>query len=161
MTEPDRSASRRDMLKAAGIIAAGGGAMLLKIVPAAATPASMQAAIRNVIGEAAVSKGKVALDVPPLVENGNTVAMSVAVDSPMTPADHVKAIHIFNEKNPQPNVISVHLGPRAGKASLSTRIRLADSQKVIAIAELSDGSFWSDSVDVIVTIAACVEEPTP
>jgi sulfur-oxidizing protein SoxY len=152
MKEPDRSASRRDMLKAAGIAAAGTaaagcGAMLLKIVPAAATPASMQAAIRNVIGEAAVSKGKVTLDVPPLVENGNTVAMSVAVDSPMTPADHVKAIHIFNEKNPQPNVISVHVGPRAGKASLSTRIRLADSQKVIAIAELSDGSFWSDSVD--------------
>jgi sulfur-oxidizing protein SoxY len=133
----------------------------LKIRSAEATPASMQAAIRHIIGEAAVNKGKVTLDVPPLVENGNTVALTVTVDSPMTAADHVKAIHIFNEKNPQPNVIGIYLGPRAGKANVSTRIRLADSQKVVAIAELSDGSFWSDSVDVVVTLAACVEDLAP
>ena len=76
----------------------------------------------------------------------------------MTADDHVKAIHVFNEKNPQPNVISVQLGPRAGRATISTRIRLADTQKVIAIAEMSDGSFWSDKVDVIVTLAACLED---
>ena len=75
----------------------------------------------------------------------------------MTATDYVKAIHIFNEKNPQPNVIGIHLGPRAGKAKVSTRIRLADSQKVVAIAQMSDGSFWSESVDVIVTLAACLE----
>ena len=98
---------------------------------------------------------------PPLVENGNSVPITVSVDSPMTATDHVRAIHIFNEKNPQPNVISVKLGPRAGRASFSTRIRLADSQTVTAIAELSDGSFWSDDIDVIVTLAACVEEPKP
>ena len=88
----------------------------------------MEAAIRQVVGEAPVKPGKVKLDLPPLVENGNTVAMSVAVDSPMTAKDHVKAIHVFTEKNPQPNVISVKLGPRAGKAEISTRIRLADTQ---------------------------------
>jgi sulfur-oxidizing protein SoxY len=86
--------------------------------------------------------------------------MSVTVDSPMTKENHVKAIHVFNEKNPQPNVITVRLGPRAGKAQVSTRIRLADTQKVIAIAELSDGSFWSDTQEVIVTLAACLEDPT-
>ena len=112
----------------------------------------------RVIGEAPVKKGKVKLDLPPLVENGNSVSCTVSVESPMTAADYVKAIHIFNEKNPQPNVISVKLGPRAGRASFSTRIRLADSQTVTAIAELSDGSFWSDDIDVIVTLAACIEE---
>ncbi len=98
------------------------------------------------------------LDVPPLVENGNAVPLAVAVDSPMSEADHVRAIHVVNEKNPQPQVISAVLGPRAGRARLATRIKLADSQKVAAIAEMSDGSFWGATAEVVVTIAACVEE---
>jgi sulfur-oxidizing protein SoxY len=154
--EMDRNRSRREILQAAAALAGGG--VLLSIRPAAATPETMKDAVRAVIGEAPVKKGKVKLDLPPLVENGNSVPCTVAVESPMTAADHVKAIHIFNEKNPQPNVISVKLGPRAGRASFSTRIRLADSQTVTAIAELSDGSFWSDDIDVIVTLAACIEE---
>ena len=124
---------------------------------ARATPEQMRAAIRNVVGTAPVKKGRVQLDVPPVVENGNTVSLVVAVDSPMTAADYVKAIHVFNEKNPQPYLISVHLGPRAGKAKVSTRVRLADSQTVTAIAEMSDGTFWSATADVVVTLAACVE----
>jgi len=112
---------------------------------------------KRVVGEGELRQGKVKLDLPPLVENGNVVSLTVSVDSPMTDTDYVKAIHIFNERNPQPNVIGAYLGPRAGRASLSTRIRLADTQNVIAIAELSDGSFWSESVNVIVTLAACVE----
>jgi sulfur-oxidizing protein SoxY len=156
----DRDRSRRQILQAAAL--AGCGALLrLSVRPAAATPEMMKDAVRSVIGEAPVKKGKVKLDLPPLVENGNSVPCTVSVESPMTAADHVKAIHIFNEKNPQPNVIGVKLGPRAGRASFSTRIRLADSQTVTAIAELSDGSFWSDDIDVIVTLAACVEEPKP
>jgi sulfur-oxidizing protein SoxY len=131
--------------------------LLLGVRAADATPASMQAQIRNIIGNAEIGKGKIKLDIPPLVENGNTVPLTISVDSPMTATDYVKAIHIFNEKNPQPNVIGIHLGPRAGKAKVATRIRLADSQKVIAIAQMSDGSFWSESVDVIVTLAACLE----
>jgi sulfur-oxidizing protein SoxY len=102
--------------------------------------------------------GKVKLDIPPLVENGNTVPMTVSVASPMTAEDHVKSIHIFNEKNPQPNVGNYYIGPRAGRAQISTRIRLADSQKVVAIAQLSDGSFWSATADVVVTLAACTDE---
>jgi sulfur-oxidizing protein SoxY len=124
---------------------------------ASATPAMMRAAIRSVVGEAPLRKGKVKLDLPPLIENGNAVPMTVSVESAMTEADHVKAIHVFNEKNPQPHVVSVQLGPRAGKAAVATRIRLADSQTVIAIAQLSDGSFWSDEADVVVTLAACLE----
>jgi sulfur-oxidizing protein SoxY len=129
----------------------------LLVRPAKATPATMKAAIRRIIGEQPVRKGRVTLDIPPLVENGNTIAMSVAVESPMTETDYVKAVHVFNEKNPQPDIISVHLGPRAGKAAFATRIRLADSQNVLAIAEMSDGSLWSGDADVIVTIAACLE----
>ena len=120
--------------------------------------AGSAAAIRNVVGEAEVRTGKVKLDVPPLVENGNTVPMTVSVASPMTPKDYVKSIHVFNEKNPQPNIGNFYLGPKAGRAQVSTRIRLADSQKIIAIARLSDGSFWSVSADVVVTLAACTED---
>ncbi len=150
--------SRRDLLKAAGALAGGGVMLRLSVRPAAATPALMQEAVREAIGGAPVQKGRVKLDLPPIVENGNSVPCSVSVESPMTATDHVKAIHIFNEKNPQPNIISVHIGPRAGRASFSTRIRLADSQTVTAIAEMSDGTCWSDAVDVIVTLAACIEE---
>lgn len=149
--------SRRDFLCAAGGVAAG-----FVLVPAAAaesvTTPTMQEAIRAVVGNAQVRKGKVSLELPPLVDNGNAVSLAVRVDSPMTPAEHVKAIHVFTEKNPQPNVVAFHLGPRAGRASVATRIRLADTQSVVAICELSDGSFWSDSVSVVVTLAACLEE---
>ena len=132
---------------------------VLPFAPARATPDAMAASIKQVVGDVAIREGRVTLDLPPLVENGNAVPLTVSVESPMTEADHVKAIHVFNEKNPQPNVIGVRLGPRAGKAMIATRMRLADSQKVIAIAELSDGTFWTDDVDVIVTIAACLEIP--
>jgi len=105
-----------------------------------------------------VRTGRVKLEVPPLVENGNTVPMTVSVQNPMTAEDHVKSIHVFNEKNPQPNIGNFYLGPQAGRAQISTRIRLADSQKIVAIARLSDGSFWSATVDVVVTLAACTDE---
>jgi sulfur-oxidizing protein SoxY len=152
MQQQHRRPNRREML---AVLA--GAAAMVRIEPAAATPASMKAAIRTVVGEAAVKKGKVKIDVPPLVENGNTVALAIEVDSPMTPKDHVKAIHVFNEMNPQPNVISARLGPRSGRARITTRFRLADTQTVVAVAELSDGSFWSASADVVVTLAACLE----
>ncbi len=154
--------TRRRFLAGAGGVVAGSAVMPLLIVrPAAATPDSMAAAIRTVVGEANVKEGKVKLDLPPLIENGNAVSLTVAVESPMTEADHVKSIHVFNEKNPQPNVLNVHFGPRAGRARVSTRVRLADTQTVVAIAEMSDGSFWSGSAHVIVTLPACVEESQP
>jgi sulfur-oxidizing protein SoxY len=137
---------------------AGGAALCVTLRPAEATPAMLASAIRNVVGEAPVRPGKVELDIPPLVENGNTVPMTVSVESPMTADDYVKSIHVFNEKNPQPNIGNFYIGPTAGRAQVATRIRLADSQKVVAVAQLSDGSFWSTSIDVVVTLAACTEE---
>ena len=152
MDEP--LATRRAVLAAIG-----GAGLALAVRPAQATPETMKSAIRQVVGEAAVKPGRIKLDLPPLVENGNTVAMAVTVDSPMTANDHVKAIHVFTEKNPQPNVISAKLGPRAGKAEIQTRVRLADTETVVAICEMSDGSFWSDKIDVIITLGACLEDP--
>ena len=150
--------SRRHVLQIAGGAAVCGALPLVTVRPASATPAMLASAIRDLVGEATVKVGKVKLEIPPLVENGNTVPMTVSVESPMTTDDHVKSIHVFNEKNPQPNIGNFYLGPRAGRAKVTTRIRLADSQKVTAIAQLSDGSFWSGSIDVIVTLAACTEE---
>jgi len=157
MRKRDQS-TRRDFLGLAGGMAALGAVPVVTLRRAEATPATLAAAIRNVVGEAVVRTGKVRLDVPPLVENGNTVPMTVSVTSPMTSDDHVKSIHVFNEKNPQPNVGNFYLGAQAGRAQVSTRIRLADSQKIVAIARLSDGSYWSATVEVVVTLAACTEE---
>jgi sulfur-oxidizing protein SoxY len=157
MSKQDHS-TRRQFLGLAGSAAALGAVPIVTLRPAEATPATLAAAIRNVVGEAEVQTGKVKLDIPPLVENGNTVPMTVSVSNPMTPDDHVKSIHVFNEKNPQPNIGNFYLGPHAGRAQISTRIRLADSQKITAIARLSDDTFWSASVDVVVTLAACTEE---
>jgi len=125
---------------------------------AANRKAAFQAALRNIVGDSQLRRGRVKLQLPPLIDNGNSVPLSVAVESPMTATDHVVAIHVLTEKNPLPDVVSVHLGPRAGRARLSTRVRLADTQSVLAIAQLSDGSFWSDSAEVVVTLSACLEE---
>jgi sulfur-oxidizing protein SoxY len=146
--------TRRAFLAGATIVC------VLPFGPARATPEAMAAAIKEVVGAGTIREGKVKLDLPPLVENGNTVPLTVSVESPMTPADHVKAIHVFNEKNPQPHVFSARLGPQNGRAVIATRIKLADSQKIIAIAETSTGQFFSASADVIVTLAACIEDVT-
>lgn len=149
-----RPSRREFLIGSAGI----GMASALPLESASATPAMLEEAIRDVIGEANLQTGKITLEVPPLVENGNTVPVTIIVDSPMSKADHVKAIHVFNEKNPQPHVISITLGPRAGKARIATRIKLTDTQRIVGIAEMSDGSFWTGEANVIVTIAACVED---
>jgi len=158
MRHESKGATRRTMLKMAGTLVVGVAVPTVVVRPAKATPADMQAAIAKIVGDAKLNVGRVKFDIPPLVENGNTVPCAVTVDSPMTAKDYVKAIHVFNEKNPQADVISARLGPRAGRASISTRIRLSDTQTVVAIAEMSDGSFWSDSVNVIITLGACLED---
>jgi sulfur-oxidizing protein SoxY len=138
------------------------GAVAVTVVPfaAEATPEALAAAIKEVTGGAPLRTGKVTLDIPPIVENGNTVPMSVSVESPMTVGDYVKAIHVFNEKNPQPHVFNAWLSPGNGKAVVGTRIKLADTQKIVAIAETSKGEFWTAQAEVIITIAACIEEVT-
>ncbi|MGY4508485.1 SoxY-related AACIE arm protein [Bradyrhizobium sp. USDA 3650] len=150
--------TRRQFLNLAGSVTVAGTIPIVTLRPLEATPAMLNAAIRNVVGEAPVRTGKVKLDIPPLVENGNTVPLTVSVASPMTADDYVKSIHVFNEKNPQPNIGNFHLGPSSGRAQVSTRIRLADTQKVVAIARLSDDTFWQVTTEIVVTLAACTEE---
>ena len=139
--------------------AAGGLWLLLQARPAAAVsaPETLQGMVRAWAGGRPVTTGRVLLDVPPLVENGNAVPISVRVDSPMTAADFVQEIVVFNEKNPQRDVVRLRFGPASGRAQVDTRIRLATSQQLVALARLSDGSQWSQYVDVIVTLAACIE----
>lgn len=144
--------TRRQLLASS----AGLGTWLL-VRPAAAAPDELAAAISAWSNGAAVQRGRVKLDIAPLVDNGNTVPISISVESPMTATDHVTAIAIFNERNPQRDVARFTLGPRAGRATVSTRIRLATTQKLAAVARMNDGSYWSHTVDVIVTLAACLE----
>jgi sulfur-oxidizing protein SoxY len=144
------------------ILAAGTAVPLLLLVrPAAATSAAMTAAINEFTGGAKLQTGKVTFDIAQLIDNGNAVPVTIRVDSPMTDDDHVTAIGIFNERNPLPDVARFTLTPRAGKAEVSTRIRLATSQKLVAVAGMKDGSWWQQTVDVVVTLAACIEGEVP
>jgi len=126
--------------------------------PAVAAAAELEAAVRDFTGGAAPRDGRVRLDVAPLVENGNTVPLTVSADSPMTEVDHVSAIAVFNARNPQRDVAIFHFTPRSGRATVSTRIRLATSQTLVAVARMSDGSYWTTQTAVIVTLAGCIEE---
>jgi len=126
--------------------------------PAVAAVAELEAAVRDFTGGAAPRDGRVRLDVAPLVENGNTVPLTVSAESPMTAADHVSAIAVFNTRNPQRDVAIFHFTPRSGSATVSTRIRLATSQTLVAVARMSDGSYWTTQTSVIVTLAGCIEE---
>ncbi|MEJ7668209.1 MAG: SoxY-related AACIE arm protein [Casimicrobiaceae bacterium] len=139
------------------LVGSGGLTLLLLLRPAASAPTELQGAIDAFTGGARVLPGKVTLDIATLVENGNGVPISVAVDSPMTAADHVAAIAIFSERNPEHDVARFRLGPRAGRARVATRIRLATSQRLVAVAQLNYGTYWSGSADVVVTLAACIE----
>lgn len=157
MMKPGRSGTvdRRRVLAGTA-----GSVLALALRPAAAAQPrteTTESAIRRFAGDNPIRPGRVSLDLPPLVENGNTVPLSISVESPMTQADHVRRIGVFNERNPQPNVVTLHLRPGAGRAQVATRIRLADTQRITAIAEMSDGTYWSASADAIVTLAACLE----
>jgi sulfur-oxidizing protein SoxY len=149
---PNPDASRRMLLQA------GAALPLLALVrPASATPEELRAAIASYTGGAAPKTGKVTFNIAKLIDNGNAVPVTIAVDSPMTAADHVTGIAIFNERNPETDIARFTLGPRSGKAEVSTRIRLATSQKLVAVARMKDGSYWQQTADVIVALAACIE----
>ena len=141
---------RRQVLRA---IAAG--AAMLVVRPAAATPEDLAAAMKEMFGEREIRSGRGALELPKLAENGNVVPITVTVESPMTAQDHVKSIHVFAEKNPLPRILDVYLGPHNGRAKVSSRIRIAVSQQMRAVAEMSDGSLWSHAVDIEVTVTGC------
>jgi sulfur-oxidizing protein SoxY len=123
--------------------------------PVAATPETLAAALRETFGDRPITPGRIKLEIPRLAENGNIVPVAIAVDSPMTEQDHVKSIHLFAERNPLPRILEVELGPHNGRARIATRIRLAVSQQVLAVATMSDGTLWSTAADVEVTVGGC------
>lgn len=154
MNERARPSSRRRLMQA------GAAAVVAQVLvrPAFAQDApALAAAVAQFAAGQPVRPGRVKLEIAPLVDNGNVVPMRVSVDSPMSPADHVTEIAVYNEKNPQRDVARFKLGPRNGRADVATRIRLATSQKLVALARMSDGTVWSDTVDVVVVLAACIE----
>lgn len=154
--EPERGAKSARTRRQVLTTGAGLGFWAL-LSPATAATDELAAAVSAYAGGAPVRAGKVKLDIATLVDNGNVIPLVVTVDSAMTGSDHVVGIAIFNQKNPLRDVAKFTLGPRYGKASVGTRIRLATSQKLVAVAQLSDGSYWSHTVNVIVTLAACIE----
>lgn len=151
---PNRSMpTRRQVILAAG--AAGGVALIAR--GAAATPELRDSEIERLTGGAPVRDGRVTLTVPQVAENGLSVYTTVSVDSPMTASDYVRKVHILSERNPIARLLTWRFGPHSGVAKASTNIRLAATQEVTALAEMSDGAFWRDRKKVVVTIAACID----
>ncbi|HET7764816.1 MAG TPA: thiosulfate oxidation carrier protein SoxY [Burkholderiales bacterium] len=130
----------------------------LALAGAALAQESLDPRAAAVAKGAPVRKGKVKVTLPQLADNGNSVPIRIVVDSPMTATDYVKSIHLYSERNPVSNMANFYLGPRSGKAEIDSRVRLAGSQKVTAVAALSDGSFWYDAASIVVTLSACLDE---
>ncbi|TCS64305.1 thiosulfate oxidation carrier protein SoxY [Varunaivibrio sulfuroxidans] len=146
---------RRNALKAAGVgVLAIAGASLTANV-AQATPEEVATALAKLTGGVTPQSGKITLKLPEIAENGASVPVTLIVDSPMTADNYVKQIHLLAEGNPTPEVVSFYLTPAAGKADISTRMRLGQTQKVVAAAVMSDGSVYSTSKEVKVTIGGC------
>ena len=146
--------SRRMYLSALGLL--GISSWLVPSLGMAKKPEAMEA-IAKIVGSNAIRDGRVKLVIPPLVERGNLVVLKLSIESPMTANDYVKAVHVVSEANPSPNMFTAYFTPRSGRAELTTRVRLADSQRVWAIAQMSDGSFWQGYADTLVTLSACTE----
>ena len=144
--------TRRQMLYLAGV------ATILPAPVVYASPESARRTLHQILGDSKANTGRVTVDLPPLVENGNSVVIQVSVSSPMTADDHVKAIHLVAEGNPLPNIMTAYFYPENGRAAFTSRIRLAESQRVWAIAHMSDGSYWQGHADTLVTLSACTEE---
>jgi len=150
-----QAVSRRDMLKLSGAGAAAFVATSLMPGLAEASVEETAAAISKITGGKKASSGKITLELPQIAENGNTVPVGFSVDSPMTADNYVKSVTVFAEKNPSPEVAAFRLSPANGKAKISTRMRLARTQNVIAVAEMSDGGIYMAKTEVKVTIGGC------
>ena len=149
----DTRARRRFISVLAGLAAAP----LWRAGTARAQADPFEPLVRKLTGGAAVNRGRVTVDTPRLADNGHSVPLKVSVASPMTAADYVATITLLSERNPRPVMATYHLGPKAGRAEVATRVRLNGSQRVLAVARLSDGSYWSGSAEVEVTESACLD----
>ncbi|MCF8165753.1 MAG: SoxY-related AACIE arm protein [Rhodoferax sp.] len=146
--------TRRRYLSALGLL--GLSSWITPSLTMAKKPEAMEA-IAKIVGSNTIRDGRVKLVIPPLVESGNLVVLKLSIDSPMTTNDYVKVVHVISEANPSPNMFIAYFTPRSGRAELTTRVRLADSQRVWAIAQMSDGSFFRGYADTLVTLSACTE----
>lgn len=157
MTKESRSdkPARRDALRmlGAGALVIAGACLLSG--PASATSATAEEALKKLTGGKPTKTGRVHIKLPPIAENGNTVPMTISVDSPMTEKDYVKAVYVVADGNPRPDVATFHFSPMSGKSEASTRIRMAKTQNVIAIAEMNDGTLYRATQNVKVTIGGC------
>lgn len=150
---PEPALSRRK------VMAAGAAGLALAALPAPvrAAPAALSELIARITEGAVPERTRITFDIPQLVENGNSVDVAIQVESPMTEADHVRWIHVIAEKNPFPDVARFHLSPRSGRADIRATLRLATSQKVVAIAALSGGGYVMADADIVVTLSACID----
>ena len=144
--------SKRQFLRTAGIAAV---AAIIAPRMAFASANDVAAEIKKLYGEKKPESGRIKLDVPQIAENGLVVPINIEVESPMTAADYVKSVHVFAEGNPLPGVVSYKFMPEAGKAAASTRMRLAQTQHIVVLAEMSDGKLFSTRAEVKVTIGGC------
>jgi sulfur-oxidizing protein SoxY len=125
---------------------------------AAAAIESLSAEIQKVIGTRPLNPGRIEIEIPRLADNGHSVPLKITVQSPMSASDHVTSVTLLSERNPRPVMATFHFGPRAGKAVVSTRVRLNGTQRLLAIAQLSDGTCWSATAEVVVTESACLDD---
>lgn len=144
--------SRRSVLLAG---AGGVAAVAIGAETAQATPEQAAAEIKKVIGDKTPAEGKIKLDLPSIAENGLVVPLAFEVESPMTDKDYCKAVHIFSEENPTATIAAYHFTPSIPKAAAQLRIRLAKTQNIIAVAEMSDGKFYTAKKECKVTVGGC------
>ena len=146
--------NRRRFLAATGLAAAPLVAHAQRFQP----PQDVAPLIGEITGGATATPGGITVKLPQLAENGNSVPLQLTVESPMTADDHVEALYVIAPRNPRPLVATFHLGPDSGRAQIATRMRLAGTQKVVALARLSGGRFLVNETEVLVTSAACLDE---
>jgi len=156
----NQSQHNRDVGRRQAMIVVGGGGLAvagLALLPQAALAdaGAVAEAMKGLIGDRKPQEGRITLDLPQIAENGNTVPLTVEIDSPMTEQDYCKAVHVLADKNPRPDVATFRFTPACGKAAASTRMRLAKTQNVVAVAEMSDGSVYMAKSEVKVTIGGC------
>jgi sulfur-oxidizing protein SoxY len=152
MPSPNAGLTRRSTLTAGAL---AGFASLLGARLAFADEKMVMAEIKKLYGDKAMAEGKIKLDIPEIAENGLVVPVNVEVESPMTEADYVKAVHIYADGNPQPGIVSYSFTPACGKASAATRMRLAQTQNIVCVAEMSNGALHMAKANVKVTIGGC------
>ncbi len=144
--------TRRDAMTLAAI---AGLTAILAPRMAFADEKAVAAEITKLYGDKKLDSGKIKLDVPEIAENGLVVPVNVEIESPMTDADYVKTVHVFADGNPLPGVVTYRFTPACGKASASTRMRLAQTQNIVCVAEMSNGSLYTTKSNIKVTIGGC------